>query len=270
MLVVKKYSYLVLILILFVQNLLGQSSKGKEFWMGFMDGGGEEISLVIFSEVDTKGVISIPKQNWDTTFSVSANNFSEVFFKKNQVMPVGSEKIHNKGIHISSEDSITVYSRNWSNAWADWCLLYPIEFLGLNYSVLTHAEKGDNTSVENGDLSEFTVVATEDSSEIEISPSVETLGGYPPNSRFVVKLDKGELYQVQSKGNLTGSTISTLSCCKRIAVFSGSPCTNVNNKTCCCDHLYEQILPNNLTGDEFVVIPFTDNSVPNTLIRIKK
>ena len=70
--------------------------------------------------------------------------------------------------------------------------------------------------------SEFIIVSTEDSTEISITPSVNTLSGKPANVPFTINLNKGETYQVmaQDTGDLTGTSVKTIkgSC----AMFSGA------------------------------------------------
>ena len=77
------------------------------------------------------------------------------------------------------------------------------------------------------DSSEFIIVSIEDSTEISITPSVNTLRGKPANVPFSITLNKGETYQVkaQDTGDLTGTSVKSIkgSC----AVFSGARCAYI-------------------------------------------
>ena len=58
-----------------------KSNKGTDFWLGFMKHNEDTragMSLYITSDSNTSGTVSIPGQNWSTTFNVTANNLTVV------------------------------------------------------------------------------------------------------------------------------------------------------------------------------------------------
>src|SRR5690242_5190677 len=66
-------------LMLFVTGLASQAqqlvpTKGKEFWMGFMQNylGQADMILYISSDVATTGLVSIPLSSWQQNFTVNA------------------------------------------------------------------------------------------------------------------------------------------------------------------------------------------------------
>ncbi|NJO92930.1 MAG: hypothetical protein HC831_31165 [Chloroflexia bacterium] len=79
---------------------------------------------------------------------------------------------------------------------------------------------------------------------------------------FIVTLNKGELFQVQSEnevgsanlgqGDLTGSHVVAN---KPIAFYSGALSTRIPFGQCCWDHLYEQIPPVQTWGREYFTVP---------------
>src|SRR5690606_116724 len=85
---------------------------------------------------------------------------------------------------------------------------------------------------EHGRNSEFLIVASEDNTLVEITPSVVTDGGRVADVTFNITLNKGEVYQVQSlnrnnlagQGDLSGSFIQSD---KPVAVYSGNFSTTV-------------------------------------------
>jgi hypothetical protein len=86
--------------------------------------------------------------------------------------------------------------------------------------------------------SEFTILAVEDNTEIEITPTASSFNGArQANTTFKItqKLNKGDIYQYQSANDVSGSLIRTLGSCKPIAVFSGSTwsafCEDGNTRT---------------------------------------
>src|SRR5690606_41250570 len=71
--------------------------------------------------------------------------------------------------------------------------------------------------------SQFTIIGVEDDTHVEITPTAQTEGGRPAGVPFSITLQRGEVYQVRSPGDLTGSRITTKipenSTCKKIAVY---------------------------------------------------
>ncbi|MEB3067415.1 hypothetical protein, partial [Parvimonas micra] len=79
----------------------------------------------------------------------------------------------------------------------------------------------------------FFVIATEDNTLVEITPSAPNRNNKEVNKPFTVKLNRGQIYSVLGTTNgitgsdLTGSKIKSISSnssgsCKKIAVFSGA------------------------------------------------
>ena len=113
----------------------------------------------------------------------------------------------------------------------------------------------------------FTIIAVEDNTTIEITPSANTTNGWGAGTTNSVTLNKGQIYQVLGTVNgttgvdLTGSLIKSVASgsgggCKRIAVFSGSGkisigCSNANTS----DNLYQQLYPTGSWGLKYLTIP---------------
>ncbi|MGV3509577.1 MAG: PKD domain-containing protein, partial [Sphingobacteriaceae bacterium] len=113
--------------------------------------------------------------------------------------------------------------------------------------------------------SQFTIVGIEDDTEVEITSTQDSrwLPVRKANEPFVVKLNKGDIYQFQSKTDITGSRIRTVNSCKPFAVFSGTSKTGfcelgntVTNNPNGQDNLYQQLLPVSVWGRNFVTAPF--------------
>jgi gliding motility-associated-like protein len=115
-----------------------------------------------------------------------------------------------------------------------------------------------------GAASEFLIVAAENNTDVEITPTSATLQGNPAGVPFTITLQQGQTYMVQSTADLTGSTIKAVgagSNCKKFSVFGGNQCASIPNVgaafVCCCDHLYEQIPDVNRWGRNFATSPLT-------------
>jgi len=167
----------------------------------------------------------------------------------------GSEKTEDKGIHLISTNPVNVYALNYRTRSSDVAVIYPKESLGKDYFAMCYTPNPTGGKETN---SEFLIVATEDATQVKITPSVKTHLDKPAKSEFSIMLNKGESYQVQSmntnvsgQGDLTGSFVSSN---KPISFFSGSKATGIPS-TGSYDHLYEQIPPTSTWGKEFYVVP---------------
>ena len=89
----------------------------------------------------------------------------------------------------------------------------------------------------------------------------------PPDVTFLVSLNKGEVYQVQSlnqnnltgQGDLTGSYIKSN---KPVAVYSGNFSTTIpaEDGMSGYDHLFEQMPPLHTWGREYYTVPLINPS----------
>jgi len=198
------------------------------------------------------------------TYTINANDSRQIEIPWNLVEPIGSENIEDMGIHLVAEKPVNVYALNWDQNSADVAVIYPIESLGKEYFAMCYYPDIDlnNPETGNGRNSEFLIVAYEDSTLVNITPSKVTDRNKPKDSTFTVLLNKGQVYQVQSEnevgshlrgqGDLTGSHILAD---KPVAFYSGSLSTRVPVGECCWDHLYEQIPPVRSWGREFFAAP---------------
>jgi len=265
-----KISFFLLLLIVLLNPInsyaQGISTEGKDFWVGYMTNWLQSannpviLELYISADDTTSGVVTIPTQGAFTpiTFEVFPNSTRKILIPTALAMASGSNQIENKGVHIETDKNVSVYAMNKRQYSADMTVVLPTYSLGNNYFVLSHWEDGNRNNNANSD-SEFLVVAITDDTEVEINPSVQTISGNPAKVPFRVTLQKGQIYQVRAKADLTGSQIITTNQtgCQNFAVFSGNMYTQVGE----CqvvnghDHLYAQMYPTNTLGKEFIVVP---------------
>jgi gliding motility-associated-like protein len=251
-----KSFYLLLIISFFaVINSHAQSTKGKEFWFGYIENlVNATPDVYISAEQDVTGLIEIPGLGFTQNFNVVGGT-TQSYALPNGALPPYSEGMHNLAVHVTSCDSITVYAVNPGSASADATVVYPSTSLGIDYTVL-------NMTGSPGDWGDAAViVATEDNTDIEITPSVNTDGGQMAGVPFTITLNQGELYQLTHNSgadDLTGTTIVGVNSndCLPFAVFSGSQCINIGGCTA-CDHIYEQLLPTANLGMSYAAIPLS-------------
>jgi PKD repeat protein len=251
-------------------NLCRKSTEGTDFWFGFMESRNHNpnhfIEITVTASETTTFQIKIGKSEtpFNGTYTVFADSSIQVEIPWQIVETIGSEKIQDKGIHLIAQKPVNVYALNWDQNSADVAVIYPVESLGYEYFAMCYKPDIDlaNPFTGNGRNSEFLIVASMDDTKIEITPSKITDQLRPKDSTFVVTLNKGEVYQVQSEnevgssnfgqGDLTGSYVVAN---KPVAFYSGSLSTRIPFGKCCWDHLYEQIPPVQTWGREYFTVP---------------
>lgn len=246
------------------------STQGKEFWLTFMRNGYQEHQLggwvtnqvLISAKRDCSGTISNPKTGWITRFDVSANNITSIDIPLEQGYHEGFNYgiISKRAIHIESTDTISAYCTNIAHVSFDASFVLPIESLGDDYIIQSYDQSTSfiGYPVNDNQTSAFVIIATEDGTDIDITPTCATLEGRPAGVTFQITMNAGETYQVRStkSGNnrdLSGTRV-TASNCKKIAVFNGNTLTCIPiNQGDGFDHIFEQAMPLRSWGKRFVV-----------------
>jgi gliding motility-associated-like protein len=254
------------------------SNKGTDFWLaysGHIDGKVSKMTLFLSSDITTTYKVEGLGQTIASN-TITANTITPVFIDPAvfDVHIASSDLVEiNKGIHITTGSPISVYAVISNSARTAGSLILPTKSLGREYYAFSYQNVG---GAQNGNAkSEFTIVAVEDDTEIEITPTVSsTSGTRTANTTFKipVKLNKGDVYQYQSVNDVSGSIIKTLGTCKPIAVFSGNTwaafCEDGNTITnpnvtlpgkpapSGGDNLYQQLFPISAWGKNFVTAPF--------------
>ena len=129
----------------------GISTEGKDFWVGFMTnwlrGEGNPVILELYISADdtTSGTITMPLQPLFTPvdFTVYPNQTRRIPISRPLAMATGSSIVENKGIHIETDNNVSVYAMNKRQYSADMTVVLPTYSLGNNYFVLSHWEDGN-------------------------------------------------------------------------------------------------------------------------------
>ena len=256
----------------FAQNvdICRKSTEGTDFWFGFMESRNyiisHEVRIIVTARETTTFTIAVGKMenSFNGNFTVFADSSIQVSIPWKMVESVGSEVTQDKGIHLLSQKPVNVYAISWDHYSSDVAVIYPVEALGNEYYAMCYYPNIDPRNPESGSgrNSEFLIVAVEDQTLVEITPSKVTDKLMPKDSTFTIHLNKGEVFQVQSEngegtdksgqGDLTGSYVQAN---KPIAFYSGALGTTVPYGKCCWDHLYEQIPPIHSWGREYFTVP---------------
>ena len=193
--------------------------------------------------------------------------------------------ISKRGVHVTSTNGIPVavwmhtYTTNNS---AGATMVFPTNTWGASYAV-----QGYGGQTNSGKASSFFfVMAKEDGTEIEFTPSNDIVDSskttifqegnvatdvlYAKGQTYKLTLNKGEIFNamafVQGTGgnsaislDLSGTTVKTTDCSKKIAVFAGSGRVLVATKTGLVgqgsDNLVQQMFPKVAWGTKYLTVP---------------
>ncbi|WP_295190101.1 PKD domain-containing protein [Sediminibacterium sp.] len=266
----KKCSLLLLLFFVPISLLIAQdfSNRGKDFWLAYpahIDGTNSRMALYISATENTTGQIELDGKT--IPFTVTANQATTIqipptFYLVYNAQADGINAA--KGIHITSLKPIVVYSHILNAARSGSTLVFPTNVLGKEYISLNFSQYLNPPNPPG--RSQITVVATEDNTTVELNLKANSSGA-PVRSAgqaYNISLNKGDVYQVQSLSDLTGSTIRSISTtgstCKPIAVFTGSTWTGFCSPTVTsgsgADNLFQQVFPSNAWGRNYITAPF--------------
>ncbi|MGB3901683.1 MAG: PKD domain-containing protein, partial [Bacteroidales bacterium] len=254
----KKFLLLFAFLLNFLNLNAQYSTLGNDFWVSFMQNYNVPTNCIIYitSPQGATGTVSMPGSGWSQNFTVGANASIGIQIPAAQNPNIeNSNVVLNKGVHVVSNNPIAVYAANQRNASSDATLVLPVQALGDQYMIMSYTVLSNNPS-------EFIIIGIENNTSIQIIPKAAVRGGVGANVPFDITLNAGEVYMVQSYGDLTGSTVkaTNLNSCNNFAVFAGNKCANVPTTCSYCDHLYEQMLPLKTWGKNYITSPLMTRS----------
>lgn len=271
------------------------SNRGKDFWVGYQrtngftgGNGGAQKMFIYMGASDIPANVTITIEGtagapWVKTYYVPANSalISDEIPKTGpeDARLVDEGKYEKRGIHITSDVPVVTYAHIFETTNSGATMLMPTAVWGYEYYTLSTRQFYATT----GSASVFHVVAQQDSTWVEINPSRPTVngwlpnGGTRPNGSYLVKLNKGDAYQVLGgvlngfEGwDLTGSYVKSVANaqgkCSPIAVFAGSTRTSINcgtNTGGNGDLILQQIFPYQAWGNKYVTAPASTDDGPN-------
>lgn len=286
------------------QSSQNRSSRGRDFYLTFMPNVhdtspranaflNDSLSIYITCDVPTSGIIRYRNRvgrEFTQPFQISDPSQVYIFrvnfadFELQGYFPgsrtgngspfdfqnAQSERIARQYFRVTANDEVTVYGLNQALFTSDAFLALPTTSLGTEYMILAY--KNDATGVnfqinnpaENSTPSQFAVVATENDTEVRITPTIPTVLARNANVQ-TVRLNQGDVYLVQADPrsgigieDLTGSRVSAT---KPIAVFAGHQRTTLpveirGNPLRTRDHLVEQLPGLETWGKSAFITPF--------------
>lgn len=240
----------VIFLLLFSLFLSAQvyTTKGTQFWTSFMTGSSSRGSYSLIFSADSACDVKIEslKNNWEKNIHLEANSVDTIQIPYSFACADRYNKSFQKGLRITSSDTISVYARYYLTASSDIACVLPEETLSDEYIVQSYPSKMMEA--------QFLILATQDSTIIDIAPSCDVSAGYSQKRHIALRLNSGEVYQVHGVGDdISGSRIKARDN-KKIAVINGSSLGFVPDDHESGDHIFEQALPVRAWGYRFVVV----------------
>lgn len=235
----------------------GNAFEGKNFTVSYIipSGFAQPNHLVLVSKVNTTATVKNPAKGINQTVSLIGGVATTITLTTVSSTPVNSEQVDTFGVEIISQDDIMVQQFAASGN-GDGTMAYPHKNLGTEYVVMSF----DGSSGFQAGQSSVLIVATQNNTQIEITPAKATAGNRPAGVPFIITLNKNQTYLVKgnSTNDMTGTTVKVLgSACKPIVVYGGSSCSEVPTPcTNSCGHLFEMMPRLDAWGKSFVVAPF--------------
>jgi PKD repeat protein len=222
----KKSLFAMVILFLFVQGIKVFGQTDTEFWFvapeiteghGNFPGGEPVYFRVSALELDAEVRIYQPANSagMDTTFTVPAKSTLSIDASPwiNDLENKPGDLVLNKGVHIVSNNLITVYydeDEYWNQ---DIFALKGKNALGLEFYTPFNHTWGNGTNYLPRAYSSIDIVATENNTIVTITPTADVVG-HGAGSTFSVTLQRGETYSClaasqTAAGHLGGSHITS-------------------------------------------------------------
>lgn len=194
-----------------------------------------------FTEYGTSEAVQIPAGGrWERAIPVDS------------VMLLEQEYRANRSIRIVSTEPVTVNVVNDNDGFmSEGYLALPTTSLGYDYLALCYPDTSHTPSQPNTRGSVIAVIATEDDTDVQLTPSALTFAGNSAGSTYTVTLDRGEIYQMipaKRPGiDLSGTRINAS---KPVAVISGHRGVATDSISA-LNSLLEQMVPLSDWGQKF-------------------
>ncbi|MCQ4167703.1 putative Ig domain-containing protein, partial [Tahibacter harae] len=256
-------------------DLVGHSHVGREFWFTHSLNSCDSNDLLactpphfparshwvtVAALNGAQGFVEIPGLNFRQDFTITAGGVAEIQLPW-QVMNSQPAVARNLGVHVVSDEPVTVVALNRLLQSTDAAVIYPVDVLGLQYTAIDYPRY----TLAGGQIS---VVAIHDNTTVSFTPppgkAVLGPGGVVRNS-WSVTLQRGQAYQLYSWEGQGGEPYSgaRVISSRQVAVFGGGICANVPVEAKACDHLFEQLLPDRNLGQRFLAGRLATRSVGN-------
>lgn len=243
---------------------IAQSTEGKDFWVTMMRADSDNptnLSLTISAKDAANVKVENPHTGYNATFSVAADGIYRLENLNSNDCYVGSysdvEKASKHALHVTSDQPISLIAANYRDKSFDVAAVLPTSAVRSEYRIMCYTPTAHSDGAQG---THFAIVATEDNTVVDITPTVATYSGHPANVTYQSDtLKQGEVFYVWT-GNgsgdsydLSGTKVKAQAN-KKIAVFNGNPHTNIPNAIRDRDHIYSQAMPIQYWGTQFAIM----------------
>jgi len=229
------------------------TTQGTEFWLMFNTNfSTPQLKIFITSQVNTSGTLTGPGIG-TINFSLTANVATQISIP-DSFHAHSNGVINNKGLHLVTNDPVSVYGLNAANTASDALIFFPVNSYSRDYMVFSYQNVGYINALQLG------IIASENNTNITITPTANT-PGRPAGVPYTITMDKGQVVQYVSAdaaGDFSGTIITSS---KPIAVFTGHSCGSIpTRRERACDVLSAQVPPSSTFGKTFGVLPITNRT----------
>lgn len=253
-------------------GIAGRDSKGTLFWVAFMENygsgqGSETSDLRLYISCDTITTATIHYFDADDSAQIDIPvpnvpvevNIPEIFGLYTE-LATGDQGVTRKVFRVTAQHEVTLYGVNIRRMSSDAFLGLPDDILTRRYIVLAYPT-GITRSQFGPDFpdmaSEFAVIATEDNTRLNISPSTR-INNRLNTTPFAVNLNRGEVYfgqaNLEEGYDVSGTEVQAN---KPVALFAGNRRTSIPSSVGQYrDHLVEQMIPLEAWGTSALITPF--------------
>ncbi|MBR1877402.1 MAG: PKD domain-containing protein [Paludibacteraceae bacterium] len=253
------------------------STEGKEFWVALTlcaapSTGLPEPFIAVSTKEKTKITITNPNNpTWSGIETTIQANQWEVFETGNGAYNIPLEmwystsadsianaaaqagKTNNLGLKVVADKDVSVFAALRMTNSFDAANILPLHVLeNAQYEYYTQDYPPYIKPSDGEALSMFTILATENGTNVTITPACDTHDGKTANTPFPISLNAGQTYYVISKTllSLSGSHVVAD---KPVAIFQGDVFTQIPGGKSARDCTFEQAMPVDYWGTQFVI-----------------
>ena len=251
------------------------STTNYDFYIGALRNyRGETTSVWLYIMTGSSSPVNYTVETYNGTIAtgtVTNTTLAKLIISTNMVVLGSSYQNRNKGIHVSSNNEISVLLVNYrySTSVGEY-LAYPVQNLSIpQYQY--YAVSTGTLAISEQSLSEVLLVGTEDNTTVTVVPTQNIT--VPQNiqlsnsneitaaagTSFSLTLHKMQTFLFGAPVNdITGTSIISN---KPLTVISGHECGNVPDDVSACEHITEQIPPTVNWGQQFLLTPYSGKPV---------
>jgi hypothetical protein len=225
-----------------------QTNLGKDFWLAETPNiVGGDFAISVANPGTVPATISITNAVRATVNATIAPGALQTFTFTSDFNSIQGTAIYTRNVyHVASNKDVVVYDFTpLTNAFTnDAALILPTNSLGKKYRPGSYVNAAGNS---NGSF--FGILATENNTTVK---TYNRSGVLVDN----VVIQQGQYFQ-RNNGSAVASDVTGwyIESDKPTAVFAGNVCTSAGNSTGACDHIDEQILPQEAMASSYVASP---------------